>query len=287
MDAEQKYQDQPPVALSLIGGFALSVQGRRSEMSSSKARAMFAHIALSPDMEQSRERLAGLLWGDSPERRARASLRGALLALRETLGEFADQVLSTSNANVTVLRDGLQVDVLEIGNWLRAGRVPELLLQHQNICESILANAAVLDDAFVEWLTVYRQTTQENWMRLLQEILRNGQELNARRDAATAIRNLDTLHEESCRFLMQYAAGQGDTAGALRIYNALYEKLGDEYDMEPAEETQALVELVKLGRVEKLEQDETPRETSIITPLFARPNPAQSTMMQGLSLIHI
>ena len=157
----------------------------------------------------------------------------------------------------------------------------QLLLQHQNICESILANAAVLDDAFVEWLTVYRQTTQENWMRLLQEILRNGQELNARRDAATAIRNLDTLHEESCRFLMQYAAGQGDTAGALRIYNALYEKLGDEYDMEPAEETQALVELVKLGRVEKLEQDETPRETSIITPLFARPNPAQSTMMQG------
>ena len=53
----------PPVVLTLIEGFLLSGPGGRMEISSAKAQAMFAHLALSPNMEQTRERLAGLLWG--------------------------------------------------------------------------------------------------------------------------------------------------------------------------------------------------------------------------------
>jgi hypothetical protein len=51
------------VVLTLIEGFLLSGPGGRMEISSGKARAMFTHLALSPNMEQTRERLAGLLWG--------------------------------------------------------------------------------------------------------------------------------------------------------------------------------------------------------------------------------
>ena len=51
------------VVLTLIEGFLLSGPGGRMEISPAKARAMFAHLALSPNMEQTRERLAGLLWG--------------------------------------------------------------------------------------------------------------------------------------------------------------------------------------------------------------------------------
>lgn len=241
-----------PIRLSLIEGFVLDGPAGRLEMTSAKARAMFAHLALSPNMEQTRERLAGLLWGDTTDRKARASLRGALLAVRETLGEQADDVLAASNQSVSIKRGALLVDILEVGNSLRSGYVPPVLLERTGICDQILSGIPIDDDAFAEWLTVYRQTTQENWMRSLREILQGQTEAGTRADAAAAIRNLDPLHEEANRFLMEDAAAHGDTAGALKIYNQLYERLGDEYDMEPAEETQALVERIKLGEIERI-----------------------------------
>ncbi len=125
------------------------------------------------------------------------------------------------------------------------------MLQHVGVCDRILGSMPVGDDVFSEWLTVYRQTTQENWMRSLREILQGYAEPAVRADAATAIRNLDPLHEEACRYLMEYFAASGDTAGALKIYNQLYDRLGNEYDMEPAEETQALVERIKLGDIQR------------------------------------
>lgn len=243
--------DAPPVTLSLVEGFLLSGPAGRMEMSSAKARAMFAHLALSPNMEQTRERLAGLLWGDTTDRKARASLRGALLAVREALGVEADRVLSATNHVVSINSGSLEVDVLEIGNSLRAGQVPEILLQHMGICDHILGGIPVDDNAFTEWLTVFRQTTQENWLRSLRDILQNHTEPGVRADAAVAIRNLDPLHEEASRYLMERAASRGDTAGALKIYNQLYQRLGDEYDMEPAEETQALVGRIKLGDIQR------------------------------------
>lgn len=189
--------------------------------------------------------------GETTDRKAWASLRGALLAVREALCDEADNVLSATNQTVSIIPGTLQVDILEIGNWLRSGQVPEVLLQHVGICNRVLGSIPVDDDVFSEWLTVYRQTTQENWMRSLREILQNHTDPAIRSDAATAIRNLDPLHEEACRYLMEHAASRGDTAGALKIYNQLYERLGNEYDMEPAEETQALVERVKLGDIQR------------------------------------
>ena len=266
----QSLSDDPigsaPFALSLIEGFLLSGPAGRLDVSSAKARAMFAHLALSPNMEQSRERLAGLLWGDSTDRKARASLRGALLAVREALGERADEVLTASNQAVCINQGTLQVDILEIGNSLRGGQVPPVLLERVNICDQILGGIPVDDDVFVEWLTVYRQTTQENWMRSLREILQGQGEAGMRADAAAAIRNLDPLHEEANRFLMELAASQGDTAGALKIYNQLYERLGDEYDMEPAEETQALVERVKLGEIARTAPAASPAQSVPVAP---------------------
>lgn len=213
---------------------------------------MFAHLALSPNMEQTRERLAGLLWGETTDRKARASLRGALLAVREAFGDKANDVLTASNQSVCINNGSLLVDILEVGNSLRSGEVPPVLLERTGICDQILSGIPVDDDVFAEWLTVYRQTTQENWMRSLRQILQGQMEAGVRADAAAAIRNLDPLHEEANRFLMEHAAGLGDTAGALKIYNQLYERLGDEYDMEPAEETQALVERIKLGEVQRV-----------------------------------
>src|ERR1700712_4936370 len=73
----------------------------------------------------------------------------------------------------------------------------------------------------------------------------------AKNDIATAIVNLDPTHEEASCHLMQVHAEQGDVAGALRIYEALWNLLDEDYGMEPSAATQDLVAKIKLGVFEQ------------------------------------
>ena len=75
-----------------------------------KPMALLTFMALEP-RAHTRESLAGLLWGDSPEAEARASLRQALKQLREALGSGlrADRTL-------VELSTPLDCDVLDFRN---------------------------------------------------------------------------------------------------------------------------------------------------------------------------
>ena len=72
-----------------------------------------------------------------------------------------------------------------------------------------------------------------------------------RSEIATAIVNLDPTHEEACCHLMRMHAEQGDVAGALRIYKALWDLLDRDYGMEPSPATEELVADIKLGAFER------------------------------------
>ena len=60
--------------------------GRSVPASGAKPLALLAYLMLEP-RPHTREALAGLLWGESPEAEARASLRQALKQLRDVLGD--------------------------------------------------------------------------------------------------------------------------------------------------------------------------------------------------------
>jgi TolB-like protein len=77
----------------------------------------------------------------------------------------------------------------------------------------------------------------------------------ARKDIAAAIVNLDPTHEEASCHLMQVHAEQGDVAGALRIYKALWDLLDEDYGMEPSAATKDLVAKIKLGDFEQPRAD--------------------------------
>ena len=72
-----------------------------------------------------------------------------------------------------------------------------------------------------------------------------------RKEIAAAIVNLDPTHEHACRYLMQVHAEEGDVAGALRIYKALWDLLDRDYGMEPSPATEELVANIKLGVFER------------------------------------
>ena len=56
-------------------------------LESDKVRALLSYLAMHAGRPQRREILTGLLWPDSPETSARASLRNALANLRHAIGD--------------------------------------------------------------------------------------------------------------------------------------------------------------------------------------------------------
>src|SRR6187551_3282881 len=87
----------PPARVCLLDGFSLHVRGRDVILRNCKARALIAYLLLARGMRETRERLIGLLWSETEEVKARASLRQLVHLLRENLEEagvvgfFADK----------------------------------------------------------------------------------------------------------------------------------------------------------------------------------------------------
>src|SRR5262245_36580800 len=79
-----------PLRLRLLGRVLISAPDCEQtpiRLSTRKAGALLAFLAMSPDQTASREELATLLWGDCSEQQARQSLRQALALLRKELGD--------------------------------------------------------------------------------------------------------------------------------------------------------------------------------------------------------
>jgi hypothetical protein len=78
-------------------------------ITSKKARALLAYLALRPGQRHSRDHVAGLLWGDVDEAQARQSLRQTLLSLRRALprSPFQGSDPSPTMVSLTDLTDAI------------------------------------------------------------------------------------------------------------------------------------------------------------------------------------
>ena len=146
----------------------------------------------------------------------------------------------------------IEVDIESIIKAAESGSVHPLLLDTPNLEEHLLEGLDDLDPSFRVWVLAKRQTIHDRLMRSLgPALVATGVSASARRDIAAAIVNLDPTHEEASCHLMQVHAEQGDVAGALRIYKALWDLLDEDYGMEPSPTTQDLVAKIKLGGFEQ------------------------------------
>jgi DNA-binding SARP family transcriptional activator len=239
--------DNAELSVSVLGAVRVMVAGRDIRIRHRKAQAVMAYLALSDYGRETRERLVGLLWSESDEAKARASLRQVLHGLRETLLVGGFSGLITDRLEV-LLEGRLHVDCRDVLKEAQAFRVCPLLLDTFRVSEKLLEGLDDLDPSFRVWLFAKRQAYHDSLLRALETGLREGSmgELNRRR-LAEAILRLDPTHEEACRALMRLLAEAGDIAGALRHYNALWTVLDEEYGMEPSFPTTQLVAEIKQG----------------------------------------
>src|SRR3954470_2722461 len=240
------------LAISLVGRFAIRFNGQLVDLRTQKAGAVLSYLALTELKQDSRERLVGLLWSRSDEEKARGSLRQVIRELRATFDAAGYQGFSAERLSIQLDPALVEVDVESIIKAAEIGRVHPLLLNTPNLEEHILEGLDDLDPSFRVWVLAKRQTIHDRLMRSLGAALIADDITEAtRQEVAAAIVNLDPTHEEASCLLMQVHARQGDVAGALRIYKALWDLLDQDYGMEPSAATQELVARIKLGAFER------------------------------------
>jgi DNA-binding SARP family transcriptional activator len=240
------------LSVSLVGRPAIRLDGRPVELRTQKASAVLGYLALSESKHDSRERLVGLFWSRSDEQKARASLRQAVRELRSVLEDAGYRGFAAKRLSIHLDADALDVDVEDVIRLAERGNVHPLLLNTSRLDERILEGMDDLDPSFRVWILAKRQTIRDRLMRSLDAGL-TAEHIDAgtKNEMAAAIVNLDPTHEEACCHLMRMHAGQGDTAGALRIYSELWNLLDRDYGMEPSPATEALVAEIKLGAFER------------------------------------
>ena len=202
---------------------------------------------------ESRERLVGLFWSRSDEEKARASLRQAVRELRTAFEKVGYGGFAAKRLSIHLDAAELDVDVEHVVRLAETGSVHPLLLNTRRLDERVLEGMDDLDPSFRVWILAKRQTIRDRLMRNLDAglVSERYRRIGVKSEIAAAIVNLDPTHEEACCHLMRTHAEQGDTAGALRIYNELWGLLERDYGMEPSQATQALVADIKLGVFER------------------------------------
>jgi DNA-binding SARP family transcriptional activator len=240
------------LSVSLVGRLAIRFNGQLVELRTQKAAAVLGYLALIEAKQESRERLVGLLWSRSDEEKARGSLRQVIRELRSTFEAAGYHGFTAGRLSIQLDPAMLEVDVESIIKAAESGSVHPLLLNTPNLEEHLLEGLGDLDPSFRVWVLAKRQTVHDRLMRSLgPALIAADVAAGTRKDVAAAIVNLDPTHEEASCHLMQVHAEQGDVAGALRIYKALWDLLDEDYGMEPSAATKDLVAKIKLGDFEQ------------------------------------
>jgi TolB-like protein/DNA-binding SARP family transcriptional activator len=224
--------------LQLLGGFrAQTGSGQEVVVQARKGRALLAILSLSPAGGMSREKLATLLWSDRGEEQARSSLRQTLTTLRKELAVAGANLLIADDFRVELLRDAVDIDAVSIVSFSHSTDVTLLRRAVDLYHGEFLAEAAVNDPVFEEWLTRERSRINDVMILILDRLL-TLERADERVALAKRLVALDPLREASNLALMQAFADVRERAMALQHYAAFKDLLKSELNVQPGQEVE-------------------------------------------------
>jgi DNA-binding SARP family transcriptional activator len=236
------------VRLRVLGPVDLrDAQGRELSdvLRQPKRLAFLAFLAVSPRLFQRRDSLVALFWPELDQEHARAALRQSLHGLRRSLGDGALES-----------RGDDEIGVGDAGFWCDAPAFDTAVDGGRNADALELYRGDLLDGFFISGAPEFEHWLEEERARLrrragevawtLAESCQVAGDLSlaahwARRGAA-----LSRDDEGALRRLIALLGELGDRAGAVQAYEAFARRLAEEYEVEPAPETRALIAAVRV-----------------------------------------
>jgi DNA-binding SARP family transcriptional activator/predicted ATPase len=251
------------LVIRLLGPFQASLEGELIDgFHSDKVRALLAYLCVEEQGAHRREKLAGLLWPDLPERSARTNLRHALANLRQVIGDCApsgDQQVAPAFLHIT--RQTIRFNT-ESDAWIDAPAFASALQATQCLIPQLegaidwyrgefLEGFSLPDSSiFGEWLLLQRERFHRLALDALHRLVR-GYTIQGEYDRALTYAwrqvELDPLREKAQRQLMRLLAYNGQASEALAQYETCRRLLVDELGAEPAAETIDLCEQIRDG----------------------------------------
>lgn len=232
----------PSLRLTLLGAFCLERDGQPLALYSRKVESLFAYLVLHPKAH-SREKLAGMFWGDSPDEQARLSLRVGLSDLRKKLGDavlLADRETVQINPQVAVT-----VDVAEVFGF----RLPLAEAEVEQVKARIDGYGGdLLTDFYDEWIDPLRDQYRDRYLAALYALIDRARAQGEYAQVVELGRRLlatDRANETAHQHVMFALAAQGERTAALEQYAACERALRAELDVAPSKETRALYLSIK------------------------------------------
>ncbi len=192
--------------------------GQLIHFRSRKHFALLVYLALNADRAHRRERLAGLLWSDSEESKARHSLSQALYAVRRLL----DGAVRIEGEDLELRPDGLWVDALELERLVAAGKPAAAAdLYRGEFLEGFWIRGA---RGFDEWASRERARLAALARDALRQAIKSARDRcdwPEVRQRAERLVQLDPFDEAAHAELMRALWMTGDRAAALEHYEQL------------------------------------------------------------------
>ena len=259
------------LSLSLLGPFQVALDGEPvTDFATDKARALLAYLAVESDHPHRRDTLAGLLWPDQPQQRARQNLRQALSHLRQAIEDQDDNLIEPF---LTVTRQTVQFNpasdhVLDVAVFKSlVGQCQEHRHRRLETClpctRRMERMIALYQGSFLEQFFVSDSSVFEEWALLERESLhreavqafshlasyyeRRGDYAQARQHVRRQV-TLEPWREESHRHLMWLLTRGGQRSAALAQYETCRRALAEELGIEPTVETTALYDQIRRGQ---------------------------------------
>ena len=254
---------QPWLRLHLLGGCEIQLSKGTARLETAKTRALLVYLSLNPG-PQSRSALAGLLWGDLPERKARRNLRRGLWNLRHRIAapQLPPLLLSTRETvglnphfprwlDVAAFEEACAELEATSAADLSAPRL-EALGQALALYKGEFLQGFYVNDApaFEAWALGERERLRLKAMQALERLTAAHAargETEKALDCAHRLLALEPWREESHRWLMRLLARAGRRTAALAQYETCRRILAQELGVEPAAETVALERRIRAG----------------------------------------
>jgi len=260
--------------LNLFGSFsAKNRQGQEIAFRDDKVRALLAYLVVERDRSHRRESLAEIFWGQSPEPRARQSLRMALTRLRKSLsGVIAETYekppfldISRQSVQVHPKMELQDIDIVEFEHLVakcEANQVTSLddapflrdwmskavtLYQGNFLAGFTLTDSPRFDDWLLMMQGRYEQQVLSFLHTLTEDALDHKWIQKAERYAQRQLEILPWL-ETAHRQLMRLYAQRGLRQLIDQQYQSCVHILETELGTHPEPETEKLLEQIKLGQ---------------------------------------
>jgi DNA-binding SARP family transcriptional activator/TolB-like protein/tetratricopeptide (TPR) repeat protein len=241
--------------LRLLGAFAVEVNVGRPiavVLRSKKARALLAYLAMKPDWRATREELATLLWGDTPDAQARHSLRQCLMSLRQDL-HLAPDLLDLGRDAVELRAQALGVDARELAALAASGGASDLDRAAELWRGPFLADLALDTEEFDAWREREQERVAAVAARVFEQQCAGADTAGDRERALAAAERLvalDPTREDRQRVALKMIARHRGRDAALDRGRQVTALLRAELDVAPDAATRTLIEEIRNGEIE-------------------------------------